>query len=65
MTMLGHVTSSYWSDALGRSIALAVVAGGREREGQRLHVPMPDRTISATVVASTVFYDPENTRLSA
>jgi sarcosine oxidase subunit alpha len=65
MTMLGHVTSSYWSDALGRSIALAVVAGGRAREGQTLHVPMPDRTISAKVVASTVFYDPENTRLSA
>ncbi len=29
MTMLGHVTSSYWSETLGRSIALAVVAGGR------------------------------------
>ena len=24
MTMLGHVTSSYWSEALGRSIAMAV-----------------------------------------
>jgi sarcosine oxidase, subunit alpha len=65
MTMLGHVTSSYWSDALGRSIAMAVVVDGQEREGQTLHVPMPDRTIAARVVKSTVFYDPENTRLSA
>jgi sarcosine oxidase subunit alpha len=65
MTMLGHVTSSYWSDALGRSIAMAVIVDGREREGQALHVPMPDGTITAKVVKSTVFYDPENTRISA
>jgi sarcosine oxidase, subunit alpha len=65
MTMLGHVTSSYWSEALGRSIALAVVADGRDRDGQTLHVPMPDGTLTARVVKSTVFLDPENTRLSA
>jgi sarcosine oxidase subunit alpha len=64
MTMLGHVTSSYWSGALGRSIALAVVADGRDRDGQTLHIPMPDRTVTAKVTG-TVFYDPENTRLSA
>ncbi|HRO11633.1 MAG TPA: sarcosine oxidase subunit alpha family protein, partial [Amaricoccus sp.] len=64
MKMLGHVTSSYWSEALGRSIALAVIADGREREGQTLHVPMPDRTLAAKVTG-TVFLDPENTRLSA
>jgi sarcosine oxidase, subunit alpha len=65
MTMLGHVTSAYWSDALGRSIAMAVVADGRDRAGEVLHVPMPDRTIRARVVASTAFHDPENARLSA
>jgi sarcosine oxidase subunit alpha len=65
MTMIGHVTSSYWSEALGRSIAMAVVVDGRERDGQVLHIPMPDRTLTARVVKSTVFYDPENTRLSA
>jgi sarcosine oxidase, subunit alpha len=64
MTMLGHVTSSYWSEALGRSIALAVVSGGRTRTGETLHIPMPDRTLTAKVTG-TVFYDPENTRLSA
>ena len=33
MKPLGHVTSSYASAALGRSIALAMVAGGRARIG--------------------------------
>lgn len=65
MTMLGHVTSSYWSDALGRSIAMAVILDGRDREGETLHIPMPDRTITARVVKNTVFYDPQGTRLSA
>ena len=64
MTMLGHVTSSYWSDALGRSIAMAVVADGRARDGETLHVPMPNGTITARVVKGTVFLDPENSRLS-
>jgi sarcosine oxidase subunit alpha len=62
MTMLGHVTSAYASPALGRSIALAVVAGGRAREGTVLHVPMPDRTI-AVRVSKPVFFDPEGKRL--
>ncbi|TSD83895.1 sarcosine oxidase subunit alpha [Mycobacterium sp. KBS0706] len=65
MTMLGHVTSSYWSEALGRSIAMAVVVDGRDREGETLHIPMPDRTLKARIVASTVFYDPDGTRLRA
>ena len=34
MTMLGHVTSTYWSATLGRSIALALVAGGRARKAR-------------------------------
>jgi sarcosine oxidase subunit alpha len=65
MTMLGHVTSAYWSDALGRSIALAVVADGRLRDGQTLHVPMSDRTIAVKVVRDTVFLDPGNARIGA
>lgn len=62
MTMLGHVTSAYWSASLQRSIALALVAGGRDRMGHTLHVPMPDRTIAATVCA-TPFFDPTGSRL--
>ncbi len=62
MTMIGHVTSSYWSEALGRSIALALVAGGQLRMGETLFVPMPDRVLSAKV-SGMVFYDPEGARL--
>jgi sarcosine oxidase subunit alpha len=49
--MLGHVTSSYWSETLGRSIALALLSGGRGRMGSILHVPMPGRTIAVQVTA--------------
>jgi len=63
-TMIGHVTSSYWSVELGRSIALAVVAGGRARKGQSIHVPMPDRTHEA-IVTGMVFVDPDGKRLKA
>ncbi len=63
MTMIGHVTSSYWSETLGRSIALALVEGGRARMGATLYLPMPGATHSATV-AGTVFYDPDGKRLA-
>lgn len=59
--MLGHVTSSYRSAALGRTFALALVRGGRDRLGQVLHAPLRDRTIAATVV-EPVLYDPEGAR---
>lgn len=64
MKMVGHVTSSYWSASLGRSIALAVIEGGRGREGQTVHIPMPGRTLAASITGM-VFVDPENKRLSA
>jgi sarcosine oxidase subunit alpha len=64
MTLLGHVTSSYFSAALGHSIALAMVAGGRARHGQTMFVPMPDADIPVQVT-SPVFYDPDGARLHA
>jgi sarcosine oxidase subunit alpha len=63
MKMIGHVTSSYHCAALGRSIALGVVAGGRARLGQTLSVPMPSGDIAVKVVAP-VFYDREGARLN-
>jgi sarcosine oxidase, subunit alpha len=60
--MLGHVTSAYWSEALRRPIALALVSGGRSRVGQMLYVPMVDRTI-AVRVTEPFFYDKEGRRL--
>ncbi|SIR01222.1 sarcosine oxidase subunit alpha [Rhizobium sp. RU20A] len=62
MTMLGHVTSSYWSENCGRSIAMALVAGGKARLGQTLYVPMADRTI-AVEVSEMVFFDKEGGRI--
>jgi sarcosine oxidase, subunit alpha len=59
---LGHVTSSYHSAVLGRSIALALVSGGRARMGQTLHVPMASGEV-AVEITSPVFYDPEGKRL--
>ncbi|MEW2045060.1 sarcosine oxidase subunit delta family protein [Streptomyces sp. NPDC005476] len=59
--MLGHVTSSYRSAALGRTFALALIKGGRERVGERLYAPVGDRMVAVTV-ASPVLYDPEGAR---
>jgi sarcosine oxidase subunit alpha len=60
--MVGHVTSAYWSEALRRPIALAMLSGGRVRTGQTLYVPMPDHTI-AVRVTDPVFYDKRGKRL--
>ena len=62
MAMIGHVTSSYWSQNCGRSIALGLVAGGRERIGQTLFVPMPDGSVEVEVTG-TVFFDEKGERL--
>jgi len=61
---LGHVTSSYYSSTLGRSIALALVAGGRARMGETLFVPLSNGVVPAQVT-STVFYDPIGAHLNA
>ena len=59
---IGHVSSAYWSAALGRSIALALVAGGRARIGDTLFIAMPGGMIEA-VVTPPVFYDTDSARL--
>jgi sarcosine oxidase subunit alpha len=60
--MIGHVTSSYFSTALERTIALAMIAGGRGRIGEKLYVAMPKGAIAVKVV-NPVFLDPEGKRL--
>ncbi|MET8976945.1 sarcosine oxidase subunit alpha family protein [Streptomyces sp. NPDC004539] len=59
--MLGHVTSSYHSQALGRPFALALVAGGRSRHGETLLAPVGDSLVPVEVT-DFVLYDPEGTR---
>jgi sarcosine oxidase subunit alpha len=63
MKMIGHVTSSYWSENCGSSIALALVVDGKSRHGETLYVPMPDSTIEVEVTGM-VFYDPKGDRLN-
>jgi sarcosine oxidase subunit alpha len=60
---IGHVTSSYYSAILDRSIALAMIAGGRSRVGQTLSALTAEGD-AAVEVASPVFYDPEGARLN-
>jgi len=60
---IGHVTSSYHSAILDRSIALALVAGGRARMGQTLSASTAHGEVPVRVT-SPVFYDPDGTRLN-
>ncbi len=60
--MFGHVTSSYWSPALDRPIALALLAGGRSRNGETIYARFGAATVAAQVV-EPVFHDPDGARL--
>ena len=62
--MLGHVTSSYFSPNLNKSIALAVMKSGKKLKGKKFFVPMENKNINVTVT-DTVFFDKENKRLNA
>ena len=62
--MLGHVTSSYYSPNLKKSIALGVVKGGKKMLGQKLIIPMENKNINVTV-ADPVFFDKEGEKLNA
>lgn len=60
----GHVTSSYFSANLDRSIALCNLERGRARIGETVYVPMPGGSIPA-VVCDPVFIDKEGKRTDA
>ena len=61
MTMIGHVTSSFWSATLGRSFGLAMVKGGGERLGHTLYACTGSDSMAVTLV-DPVFYDREGAR---
>ena len=60
--MEGWVSSSYWSPNCGRSIALALIKGGRDRMGQTVSLPLEGQVARAKIV-DPVFFDPEGERL--
>ena len=62
---LGHITSSTYSPALGKQIALGLLEGGLGRAGQTVFVTDPVRSgahVAATVVDPR-FYDPDGSRM--
>ncbi|MBW3096356.1 sarcosine oxidase subunit alpha family protein [Pseudohoeflea coraliihabitans] len=63
MTMIGHVTSAYWSENCGGPIALALVENGRQRIGETLYVPMAEEVL-AVEVTETVFFDRAGERIN-
>ena len=64
MPMVGHITSSYYSPNLGRSIALALVKSGTKKKGVKLIVPTVNSSVEVEIT-NPVFIDPENERLMA
>ena len=56
MSMIGHVTSSYYSATLGHSFCLALIKNGRKKMGETVHIPLLDQNI-ACEVTSPIFYD--------
>jgi sarcosine oxidase, subunit alpha len=65
VTMFGHVTSSYYSAHLGRSIALALVTDGFKRRedsaNNTIYAWAEGKAVKATIVSS-VFVDAEGAR---
>ena len=62
MQTIGHVTSTYLSPTLGRSIAMALIESGRARMGEVLKFPVEDGSVIRAEVVDPVFYDTEGAR---
>lgn len=59
---IGHVTSTYFSPTLKRSIAMALIEDGAERMGDTLTIGIDAKKTAKALVASPVFYDKEGAR---
>ena len=58
----GFVSASVWSVANQRSVALGLLANGRQRLGETVFIRMQDQVVRATVTAPC-FHDPSGARL--
>ena len=58
------INSRYADLKLFGQIALAVIKNGKKLKGQKLLVPMKDKTIKVTV-SDYIFFDSKNERLNA
>ena len=62
MKIIGHVTSTYFSPTLGRSIALALIQRGLNRSGELIEFPIENNQVIKARVVNPVFYDPEGNK---
>ena len=62
MKMIGHVTSSYFSPTLQRSIAMALIEGGQGKMGETVSFPLEGGKTVEAVISSPVFLDAEGKR---
>lgn len=62
VTITGHVTSSYYSARLSRSIALGMVKGGAKRMGETVYCPLAGGRVIEAAIVESVFYDPKGER---
>ena len=60
--MIGHVTSSYFSTTLKRSIALALVKGGAQLLGTTIFAHLIGGQVIPVEIRSPIFFDPKNER---
>jgi sarcosine oxidase subunit alpha len=62
MRTIGHVTSTYFSPTLDRSIAMALIEGGAGRMGETLSFPLEGGKVMKARVVDPVFYDKQGAR---
>jgi len=62
MPMVGHVTSSYWSACLGRSISMGFVKGGHDKMGEKVFYPLVDGRVVEAEICQPIFLDPKGER---
>ncbi|MEL0624323.1 sarcosine oxidase subunit alpha [Marinomonas arenicola] len=60
--MVGHVTSSYWSPTLNRSIAMGLVKDGLSKMGESVYYPQQDGSVIEAEICSYTFLDPKGER---
>ncbi len=62
MRTIGHVTSTYWSPTVERSIAMALVEDGLSRDGETLSFPLEGGEVVKAKIVDPVFFDKEGAR---
>ena len=65
MTMVGHVTSSYYSAFLDRSIAMGLIRGGLSKKGDSVYFPLANGKTIEALICDPVFVDPDGKRQKA